>query len=112
MKNNLTLKELFLAAADVIQQRGLYKGFLYKKSHPANSAPVCILGALNVAFTGHPYPANAGTYEYVEGDALERAGAAVQKRLGERVISVWNDDKSRTDNDVIQLLHDLARGIK
>ena len=105
---DMSPQEILLAAADVIQQRGLYKGgWYFDPSRYQSEARVCTIGAISVAKEGLPQA--DVRYRRKRDPIIKR----IMRVLGPNTsILDWNDEDGRTQDEVIQMLHDAARGTK
>ena len=82
--------EIYLRAAQYIEERGLAKGTFEKAS-----GELCIAGACNLAASGgrDSYPPVCGDY-----------WLQLQQWAGTAFLSEWNDRPERTPEEVIDLL--------
>jgi hypothetical protein len=89
---------LLLRAAELIERRGLCKGFRMDES-----GRLCIAGALHMAVGQDPRTSRSSFANsvYIE----------LEQVLG-RPAANWNDDPSRTADEVIATLRAVALGIK
>ncbi|MFE7120839.1 hypothetical protein ACFU99_35965 [Streptomyces sp. NPDC057654] len=100
-------------AARIIKTNGWYQGQYYdfdqaESGTPIRECRVCLVGAINIAADGDPYPSL-----WDVSDKVVDACAAVRTCLltdGEPpVLADWNDAPDRTATDVVTLLRDTAR---
>lgn len=89
----MTTKEVFAAAADVLERDGWCQGSMYRADEDGRIIGRCLLGAVRQA---------AKTYDdYVfAGDLLVD--------LLDRAPSTWNDTPGRTADEVIAKLREFA----
>src|SRR4051812_26317426 len=100
-------RETLLRAADVIREHGLAKF----TQHDWKTGGVCLHGALSFALTGRPWanpqlPAYCAAESAVHRHMLA-VGAVAVIRSG-RDSATWNNDESRTAEDVIAILEGAA----
>ena len=86
-------QQTLLRAAEIIRERGLYKG-----DYGTPGEPRCVLGALREA---------AGDET---GFATEEAASCLMSHLGREALcpSLWNDAPERTADDVVAALQAAA----
>ena len=100
-------------AADVIDRNGLHKGYLYDEEKADGGllmkvCPVDVVGAINVAVFDMPrWPAE----DHPGSPLAQAATLALQETVGEPVPG-WNDDETRTQDDVITTLWDTAERLR
>ena len=90
-------------AADEIEKRGLFKGYIYDMDADPAIARVCVLGALRVAVVGCPA-------RMCSDDVLIQlyvdSAHQVSTHVGQ--ISLWSDRVSSTDLVVVARLREIA----
>lgn len=99
-------------AADVIVERGWYRGNYYSDPDSIDTCSVCAQGAIHVATVGTPSPARAND-ELLRETAVERLHA--QRALGRYVgcsIPEWNDMKAESADEVITALRECAASLR
>lgn len=105
------IREVAARAAEIIRTNGWYQGFyvdnLREDRKDVRECPVCLAGAINIADGRDPRD------EGLFGDSIG-AFAAIRRRI-ERLtnaclIAEWNDDPSRTADEVIAVLEQVAAG--
>lgn len=100
-------------AADVIDRNGHHKGYLYDEAKADDGllvqcCPVDVVGAINVAVFDVPrWPAE----DHPDSRLAQAAVLALQETVGEPVPG-WNDDETRTQDDVITSLWDTAERLR
>ena len=113
IEDEMTPQDVLLAAADIIQQRGLKKCNLGQVD-----GPVCSIGAINEVLTGCPQVFGHTAEGYIEAQRMLRNYIVDQKLSANSewgsnpVIVGWNNAKATRANDVIAALHGAARGTK
>jgi hypothetical protein len=97
-----TVADVLDRAADVIAERGHYKG-----DYEGPGGEVCVAGAIRVAVTGTamPHPKTADRTRHVIGSAYNSLGRAI----GDPIITYWNDAPGRPADEVIAALREAAR---
>lgn len=109
------LADVLDKAATVIETNGWHRGYLYDDEQadegtPLNSCRVCAIGAINTAVHGTPrFPTARG-----KSDTHEIA-AAVERWLSldaGRELAEWNDDLTRTQDDVVRAFRDTAAELR
>ena len=100
-------------AADILDRNGHHKGYLYDEAKADDglllqACPVDAVGAINIAVFGKPrWPAQDH-----EGCQLAQAAVeALQETVGKPVPD-WNDDETRTQDDVITNLWETAERLR
>lgn len=97
----MNTKEVLLRAAEVVQERGLYKGN-YARGNGVNG-PVCLIGSINVAVSGgNPWHEVSGVQE-----ACEVVKNFLPKQY-HRDIADWNDKPRRRKHEVVAILRKAA----
>lgn len=89
----MTPAEVLAGARDVLAERGWHQG-----DYVGADGSVCLLGALRVALGDRPTDYH---WDYKEWDAV---AAPVRSVIACRAIDHWNDDPSRTYEDVVLAL--------
>ena len=114
IEQDMTSEDVLLAAADIIQQRGLTKHTL---GH--NDGPVCSIGAINEAISGFPdergipevaLPCIKRLYDHLLVKDEVRP-TSTEFFYSSRIVG-WNNQNTTTADDVVLAFHDAARGIK
>jgi hypothetical protein len=94
----MTTPTVWAQAKAEIQRRGWWKGDFYDRNQPKGSAPVCLAGAICAVTAGDP-----------TNELHPRADQCIDRvmdRLGQQIAG-WNDEPSRTVEDVYALLDGL-----
>lgn len=93
-------------AANVIEHQGFNKGgfFLRIANLPPQLSPVCTLGAISVAVSGHPVPGLAGS----QWGRWRNAATALAAYLNVGAVSSWNDEPGRVSTEVTAALRACA----
>lgn len=91
-------------AANIIEQRGLFKGDFIDP----DSRAVCILGAINVAKYGVASPRALDQLGIERQSVYATAEARVMKDFLNGSPDSWNDMPERTKEEVINALRDCA----
>lgn len=101
--------DLLLAACDVIEWQGWYKGHAQKQvlGIYVKGGPVCMIGALVCSSTGND-TVTAGTLSNSYYQALNYLGNYVNQWAGMN-ISGYNDKAAETKDDVINVLIGAAQ---
>ncbi|MFF2383670.1 hypothetical protein [Streptomyces sp. NPDC058108] len=123
----MTLSEIYLKAAQVIESNGHAQGDFYSIPESCvgiertrSEYPVCAGGALSIALFGDPVPPREGTDGRAEFDvAVSRVNARIDNPhlygfQGEAPVmrlAGWNDATERTAADVIALFERTAREV-
>lgn len=86
---------VFLRAIEVLEERGWHQG-----GYEGAKGKVCLIGAINVVLTG----------DATNDDDLADVPLALMRATGALRPSTWNDDPSRTYEDVVLALKRAAHG--
>jgi hypothetical protein len=100
----LTVEQLAARAANIVADRGLTKGQMEEHQ---DGGPVCALGAICVALTGH---ASAPPKDDEGWRLMTDIRHRMQLITGRVSLAHWNDDKERTAADVVGLFEMVANG--
>lgn len=119
MTMTLATREHLKLAAHVIRTRGWHQGSLYDDIQPVETAPVCAVGALQVATLGVHRLEGTVTWGSAEDEPFFVAAGYLDKYLHEVVgvseyadVSEWNDSPGRTKDEVLAALDGAANWIR
>lgn len=102
----MTRDELLGAAADILRQRGMTKNVLVEGD--PHTGPVCLVGALNVAWWGTPTPGKPWPHAYREATRALGACAAESdvETFSDGIIAAvdYNNAEGVTLDDVLALI--------
>lgn len=76
-----------------------YQGYYSDDSSNNDGSNVCMMGAINWAATGKPQMDHMGFAVKME---RIKAIAALEEVIGDSVVARWNDQKGRTEEEVLE----------
>ena len=98
--SDLKTSEILRAAADVIETRGLHKGYFYWGGRASDPGAVCMFGAINFAESGE---ADIGASDELNWSATAAMGYGSLQSVVD-----WNDAPERTADEVRDALLEAA----
>lgn len=98
------LTDIYNKAADIMERQGHTK---YRYQSGGDNGPVCLFGALNMAFSGNAYESGNGKL------GQTATNFVAQEHFNLRGVGVgvvdWNDADSRTKEEVVAFLRHCAQ---
>jgi hypothetical protein len=103
--------EILTKAAEVIETRGWHQGDFVPPNTDPETAPVCVMAAINVAAGMRPNGYRSGAMPADDVDALYAARRALGARVADDIVA-WNDQEGRTRDEVTTALRECAANLK